>query len=172
MAQNNIEAYEGIINDKIDENKVLRFTAQQLQNSNDSIVRELAEVMKKSKIKPTKVSTAATQTQEINVTTNREIEEGIIYINTPSKEYTDTIQFNDETIVSYSIAEDSVSIGLDISNTQYLYTFGKKEWKNKKSLLKRIITLDFKKVLKYEYKIINSNDLIDMSNVRIIEISN
>lgn len=171
MAQNNIEQYEGILFDKAERNRALMFDVQQLKNSNDRLVHELDSVIKSHKIKPANVRTAATQTQEILVTATRGVEEQFIQINTPSKHYKDSIQFNEYTIVQYDISEDTIDIGIDIKNTQYLYTYKKKEWKNKKSFLKRLFTLDFKKVQKYNYEIVNTNDLIQTSDVRVIEIT-
>jgi len=49
--------------------------------------------------------------------------------------------------------------------------YNTKEYKNKKNFFKRLITLDFKKVKKTNYKIVDSNDLIHTSNVRVIEIT-
>lgn len=170
-AQNNIESYEGILSNNIEKNRTLTYTVQQLQNSNDKLIQQLDSVIQNNKIKASKVNTAATQTQEIIVTTNRGVKEKSIQINTPTKHYKDSIQFNEYTKVQYDISEDTVSIGLDIRNTQYLYTYKKKEWKNKKSFFKRLLTLDFKKQWKHNYEIINTNDIIRTSNVRVIEIT-
>ena len=71
--------------------------------------------------------------------------------------------------VYYTIGKDTVNIQLDIKNTQYLYTYKTKEYKNKKNFFKRLFTFDFKKVEKYKYKIINTNDLLKESDIRIIE---
>lgn len=171
MAQNNIESYEGILFDKVEQNRALVFDIKQLKESNDKLVQQLDSVAKSHKIKPANLQTAATQTQEILVTADREVQEESIQINTPNKHYRDSIQFNEYTTVQYDITEDTISIGLDIKNTQYLYTYKKKEWKNKKSFLKRLFTLDFKKSWKYNYEIVNTNDLIKTSNVRVIEIT-
>ena len=170
-AQNNIESYEGVLSNNIEKNRTLTYTVQQLQNSNDKLIQQLDSVIQNNKIKASKVNTAATQTQEIIVTTNRGVKEESIQINTPTKHYKDSIQFNEYTKVQYDISEDTVSIGLDIRNTQYLYTYKKKEWKNKKSFFKRLLTLDFKKQWKHNYEIINTNDIIHTSNVRVIEIT-
>lgn len=170
-AQNNIESYEGILSNNIEKNRTLTYTVQQLQNSNDKLIQQLDSVIQNNKIKASKINTAATQTQEIIVTTNRGVEKESIQINTPTKHYKDSIQFNEYTKVQYDISEDTVSIGLDIRNTQYLYTYKKKEWKNKKSFFKRLLTLDFKKQWKHNYEIINTNDIIRTSNVRVIEIT-
>lgn len=171
MAKNNIESYEGALFDKAERNRALRFDVEQLQNSNDKLIQQLDSVIKSNKVKPSKVQTAATQTQEILVTSSREVDGESIQINTPTKHYKDSIHFNEYTIVSYDITEDTIDIELSIKNTQYLYTYKEKEWKNKKSFFKRLFTLDFKKQWKYNYQIVNTNDIIETSDVRVIEIT-
>lgn len=171
MAQNNIEAYQNMMNNLTTENNALKLTAEQFQNCNDSLIQKLNEVAKENNIKVSKITNAATQTQDLHVIASKEIEPQSITINTPNKVYNDSIKLNDLTSIYYNIVEDSVQIQLNISNTQYLYTYKHKEWKNKKKFLKRLFTLDFKKVWKYEYQIINTNDLINTSDVRIIEIT-
>ena len=100
-AQNNIESYEGILSNNIEKNRTLTYTVQQLQNSNDKLIQQLDSVIQNNKIKASKVNTAATQTQEIIVTTNRGVKEESIQINTPTKHYKDSIQFNEYTKVQY-----------------------------------------------------------------------
>ena len=51
MAYNNIESYEGILFDKVERNRTLRFTVKDLQNSNDKLVQQLDSVAKSNKIK-------------------------------------------------------------------------------------------------------------------------
>ena len=60
-------------------------------------------------------------------------------------------------------------VGIKLENTQYLYVYTTKEYKNKKSFLKRLFTLDFKKVKKEKYNIINTNSLLKTSDVRVVE---
>lgn len=69
----------------------------------------------------------------------------------------------------YCIARDSVKMTIDLKNTQYLYTYKTREYKNKKNFLKRLFTLDFKKVDRYKYTIVNTNDLLKESDIRIIQ---
>ena len=83
--------------------------------------------------------------------------------------YSDSIKYNDLTTVNYTIGKDTVSIGLDIRNTQYLYIYKRKEYKNKKNFLLRLITFDWKKITKYKYEILNTNDLLKTSDVRVVE---
>ena len=43
------------------------------------------------------------------------------------------------------------------------------KYKNKKNFFKRLFTLDFKKITKYKYKIVNTNELLKGEDIRIIE---
>lgn len=160
-AQNNIEAYQGSLQGSQQANNVLRLTVDELQTYNDKLVHQLDSVREKLKIKPKHVQTAATQTQTINV------------IQTVEKDttYNGTISFNDLTTANYSISKDSITIGLDIKNKQYLYVFTDKHYKNKKNFFQRLFTWDFKKVTTHEYVIENTNDLIQTDSVRVIELT-
>ena len=170
-AQNNIEAYQGVVNNSQQANNVLRLDIKELEQQNDSVIHKLDSVMKKSGIKSKNVDVAATQTQIINVTKSKGvggmiIKDSITYKDTT---YTDSIRYNDNTIIYYSINKDSVLVNLDIRNEQYLYIFKDKQYVNKKTFFKRLFTLDFKKHYVYKYKLINSNDIIKEDDVRIIE---
>lgn len=168
MAQNNIEAYQETLNGSWLASNVLRMDMKQLQYQNDSILHELDRVRKENKIKADDLRTAATQTQTINVINSKGVQVDLPEI-IKDTTYTDSIQYNPLTKVYYSISKDSVQIGLDIKNTQYLYVYGKKEYKNKKNFFKRLITFDWKKVYKYKYNIINTNDLLQTGDVRVVE---
>lgn len=139
-----------------------------LKNSKDSVIQELHKNIKENKIKEKSLKTAATQTQIINVNKSKGVRGDIIQIIKDSI-YTDTIQYNNLTKVGYTIGKDTVSVTLDFQNTQYLYTYKIREYKNKKNFFKRLFTLDFKKVDRYKYKLTNTNDLLKESDVRIIE---
>lgn len=139
-----------------------------LSQQNDSLIQKLDSVRKEKKIKPTQLTTAATQTQILDVSKSKGVRGDIITI-LKDTVYTDTLQYNDLTKVFYSIGTDSVNIALDVKNTQYLYIYKKKEYKNKKNFIKRLLTLDWKKETKYKYDIVNTNDLVDTKDVRIVE---
>lgn len=169
ISQNNIEAYQELYNDSQQASNVLKLTVEQLQNSKDSVIQKLDSVRKELKIKPKQVKTAATQTQVINVIKSKGVKGDILVKDTI---YTDSIQYNPLTTVHYTIGKDTVSIGLNVENTQYLYIYTTKEYKNKKNFIKRLFTLDFKKIKKYKYKIVNTNDLLKNNDVRIVESNN
>lgn len=166
MAQNNIEAYQELVNDSQQASNVLRLTVEQLQNSKDSVIQKLDSVRKELNIKPKQLKTAATQNQTLNVIKSKGVGGNILVKDTI---YSDSIQYNNLTKVFYTIGKDTVSIGLDVNNTQYLYIYTKREYKNKKNFFKRLFTLDFKKVTKYKYEIVNTNDLLKSEDVRVIE---
>lgn len=167
-AQNNIEAYQGSIQESWQANNVLKLDIEELQHQNDKLLHDIDSVSKIINIKPKQINTAATQTQTLSVIGKKEVDKDIIEI-LKDTIYTDSIKYNDLTTVHYSIGTDTVSIQLDIKNTQYLYIYTTKEYKNKKSFFKRLFTLDFKKIKKYKYEIVNTNDLLDTKDVRVIE---
>lgn len=168
IAQNNIEAYQGSLNDSQQANNVLKLDMNKLSEYNDKLIQQIDSVRKINKIKSDNLHTAATQTQTIYVNNSKGVRGDIIEI-LKDTVYTDTLQYNNLTKVYYSIGTDSVNIALNIKNTQYLYIFKTREYKNKKSFFKRLFTLDFKKVDRYKYKIVNTNDLLKEDSVRIIE---
>lgn len=168
MAQNNIEAYQGLLDSSQQANNVLMLDIKDLKNQNDVTLHKLDSVRDKLKIKPKTVKTAATQTQSIDVIQSKGVGGNIISI-LKDTIYKDSINYNDLTTVYYTIGKDSVSIGLRLQNDQYLYVYNTKEYKNKKSFIKRLFTFDFKKITKTKYVIHNTNDLIKTDSVRVVE---
>ena len=169
MAQNNIEAYQGVVNGSQQANNVLQLSINELQTYNDELLHQLDSVREDLKIKDKQLKAAATQTQVINVSASKGVGGDLTEI-LKDTIYTDSIKYNPLTTVKYTIGKDTVSIGLDVRNTQYLFMYTTKEYKNKKSFLKRLITFDWKKVEKHKYEIKNTNDVIKTDDVRIVEI--
>lgn len=169
QAQNNIEAYQGLVSSSQQANGVLRLDVSQLKESKDSLLQKIDSVREKNKIKAKEITTAATQTQVLNVNKSKGVRGIILPKDTI---YKDSIQYNNLTTVYYTIHKDSINIGINLKNTQYLYIYTKKEYKNKKNFFKRLFTLDFKKVIKYKYTITNTNDLLKQKDVRIVEQNN
>ena len=168
MAQNNIEAYQGSLAGSQQANNVLQLSIKDLHQQNDELLQKLDSVAKNNKIKSKEINTAATQKQTLDVNEGKEVGGQLKEI-LKDTTYTDSIQYNDLTKVRYTIGNDTVWVGIELENTQYLYIYTTKEYKNKKSFLKRLFTLDFKKVKKEKYSIINTNDLLKTSEVRVVE---
>ena len=171
MANNNIEAYQGIVNDSQQANNVLRLRVEDLQQSNDKLLQKLDSVSGELNIKSKELIAAATQKQIIYVNNSKPVEGNLVEI-LKDTIYNDSIKFNELTTVNYTIGKDTVNIGLNISNAQYLFVYNKREYKNKKCFIKRLLTFDFKKVNKQRYVIENTNDLIQTDSVRVVQIEN
>lgn len=168
MANNNIEAYQDALNGAQQASGVLRLDMKKLKNYNDKLVQQLDSVRKTEQLKSKEIQVAATQKQIINVNKSKGVGGDIITILKDSV-YKDSLQYNNLTKVYYTIGKDSVSIKLDVQNTQYLYVYKHREYKNKKNFFKRLITFDWKKKDVYKYKIHNTNDILKEDSIRIIE---
>ena len=168
MANNNIEAYQDALNGAQQASGVLRLDMKKLKDYNDKLVQQLDSVRKTEKLKSKEIQVAATQKQIINVNKSKGVGGDIITILKDSV-YNDSLQYNNLTKVYYTIGKDNVNIKLDVQNTQYLYVYKHREYKNKKNFFKRLITFDWKKKDVYKYKIRNTNDILKEDSIRIIE---
>ena len=168
MANNNIEAYQDALNGAQQASGVLRLDMKNLKDYNDKLVQQLDSVRKVEKLKSKEIQVAATQKQILNVSKSKGVGGDIVTIIKDSV-YNDSLKYNNLTKVYYTIGKDSVNIKLDVQNTQYLYIYKHRQYKNKKNFFKRLITFDWKKKDVYKYKIYNTNDLLKEDSVRIIE---
>ena len=116
MAQNNIEAYQGSLAGSQQANNVLKLDIEDLQNQNDKLLNRIDSVAKKLKIKPKQVHTAATQSQVLSVNESKGVQGDLIKI-LKDTVYNDSIKYNDLTTVHYTIGKDTVSVGIDLQNT-------------------------------------------------------
>lgn len=163
-ASQNIEAYQEILNDSQQAFGVLQLQVKDLEDSQDRVINQLVEIANKYNIKSKEIKTAATQTQTLLVNSKEPTQIHVDSI------YNDSIIYNNYTKLYYTIYKDTLSTILDIKNKQDLIVHSKRVYKNKKSFIKRLFTLDFKKVNQLSYSIINSNDFIKEDSVRIIQI--
>lgn len=168
MAQNNIEAYQGLLDSSQQANNVLRLDLKELENQNDITLHKLDSIRDKLKLKSKSILTAATQSQVLNVNDSKGVGGDLVTI-LKDTTYTDSLKYNDLTTVYYTIGRDTVNIGLDIQNEQYLYIYTIREYKNKKNFFKRLFTWDWKKVDKHKYTVYNTNELFKSNNIRIVE---
>lgn len=168
MANNNIEAYQDALYGSQQASGVLRLDVKKLSEYNDKLVQQIDSIRKIQKVKKNEIHVAATQKQILNVNKSKGVGGDIITIIKDST-YKDSLQYNPLTKVYYTIGKDSVNIKLDVQNTQYLYVYKHREYKNKKNFFKRLITFDWKKKDVHKYKIHNTNDLLKEDSIKIIE---
>lgn len=168
IANNNIEAYQDELDDSQQASGVLMLDMKKLKDYNDKLVHQLNSVSKKHNIKSSEILTAATQKQIIDVNKSKGVRGDIITILKDST-YKDSLQYNNLTKVYYTIGKDSVNIKLDVKNTQFLYVYKHKQYKNKKNFFQRLFTFDWKKEIRYKYKIVNTNDIMKEDSIRVIQ---
>lgn len=168
IANNNIEAYQDELNDSQQASGVLMLDMKKLKDYNDKLVHQLDSVSKKHNIKSSEILTAATQKQIIDVNKSKGVRGDIVTILKDST-YKDSLQYNNLTKVYYTIGKDSVNIKLDVKNTQFLYVYKHKQYKNKKNFFQRLFTFDWKKETRYKYKIVNTNDIMKEDSIRVIQ---
>ena len=168
IANNNIEAYQDIVNDSQQASGVLKLDMNKLKEYNDKLIQQIDSIRKQNKIKYKELQVAATQKQILDVNKSKGVGGDIITIIKDST-YNDSIQYNNLTKIYYTIGKDSVNVRLKLDNTQYLYIYKHKEYKNKKNFFQRLFTFDWKKKYVYKYKIHNTNDLLKEDSVRVIE---
>lgn len=167
IAETNVLAYQGLLNDSQQANAVLRLDADELKDNNDSLLSELDKVRKELDISKKALKFAATGTQSITVSEGKKTDNKIVVLDSI---YNDSIQYNDLTKVYYTIGTDTVNIALDIKNTAYFYVYNFKRYKNQKRFFKRLFTWDWKKVKGTKYELVNTNELFDTQDVRVVEI--
>ena len=168
IANNNIEAYQDIVNDSQQASGVLKLDMNKLKEYNDKLIQQIDSIRKQNKIKSKELQVAATQKQILDVNKSKGVGGDIITI-IKNSTYNDSIQYNNLTKIYYTIGKDSVNVRLKLDNTQYLYIYKHKEYKNKKNFFQRLFTFDWKKKYVYKYKIHNTNDLLKEDSVRVIE---
>lgn len=168
IANNNIEAYQDIVSDSQQASGVLKLDMNKLKEYNDKLVQQIDSIRKQNKIKSKELQVAATQKQILDVNKSKGVGGDIIAVIKDST-YNDSIQYNNLTKIYYTIGKDSVNVRLKLDNTQYLYIYKHKEYKNKKNFFQRLFTFDWKKKYVYKYKIHNTNDLLKEDSVRVIE---
>lgn len=141
---------------------------EDLKGGKDSLLTELDKVREELKINKKALRMAATGSQSISVNLSKETD-GKIAVR--DSIYCDSMIYNDQTKIYYTIGTDTVNIALDIKNTEYFYVYNYRRYKNDKKFFKRLFTWDWKKINELKYELKNTNDLFDVQDVRVVEIT-
>lgn len=142
------------------DNRVLRLTVDEFKDSKDSIVQQLNNVRKELNIKDKQLEQAQSQTQQIIVDTAIVVKEN---------NFKEVIRPNELTSIIIAKTDSILTAKIDIKNTQTLFLSSKKEYKRQyKNWFRRLLKFDFKKQRVYRYTIKNSNELIKVTDTRLI----
>ena len=162
---NNIRAYEQLVDSTKENNRVLQLTINELNNSNDSLLQQVEQTRKKLNIKNKNLQSA----QVINTV----IRDTITKVITTSKDFNETLKLNPLTTIKVTRTDSILTAKIDIVNQQILFIEEKKEYKNKyKNVWIRFWHFDWRKIRVRKYQIHNTNDLIKVTDTRVVEINN
>lgn len=168
---NNYKAYQDLESN----NRVLQLKLSDLRNSNDKMIQSLDSTRNALKLAKKDLKQASVVKTSIDTEFTEKITRDSIKTKTDSIivncDFTLNKQLNSETNVDIKSVGDSITVKLKIQNTQYLFVYSSKEWRNeRKNWFDRLFHWDWKKDLIFRYEITNSNPLIEIQDTRIIEI--
>lgn len=162
---NNASTWENIANSNIDNNNTLKLTIQEYKNSNDSLIKVINDQQEKLKIKDNQLH---------QITSTETIIRDTIVEKIPINDTDFTIELkpNQLTTITVSRKDSILTHTMEILNRQDLFIYTKKVYRNQyKNFFQRLIHFDFKKDKINKYQIVNSNDLINVTDTRVINIS-
>lgn len=164
-ALSNAKAWENIANSNNENNSILELTIQEYKNSNDSLIRIINDQQEKLKIKDNQLH---------QVTSTETIIRDTIVEKIPINDTNFTIELkpNQLTTITVSRKDSILTHTMEILNRQDLFVYTEKVYRKQyKNFFQRLIHFDFKKDKINRYQIVNSNDLINVTDTRVINIS-
>lgn len=163
---NNRMQYQAMVNNKENDNRVLRLNISDLSHSNDSLIQSLNETRKSLKIKDNALKQALSVSTVIRDTITIVLPDSL----KQSVDFTAKLEHNPLTTFTIGRVDGKAFCIPEIYNRQDLFIHSRKEYRNKKNFFQRLFTLDWKKDKINRYNIINSNLAIQVLNTRIIEV--
>ena len=161
--QSNYEYYMNKSSDTEQQNRILQLTLDDYKETKDSLINEIKTTQKKLKIKEKELKQTQIQKQEIKHDTT---------VIVKSNDFELEIKPNSLTSIIINKKDSILTHSLSIKNTQTLYITNKRVYRNKyKNWFIRLLHLDWKKKDNIEYQIHNSNNLIDVTDSRMIELN-
>lgn len=160
--QSNYEFYMNRTSDMEQQNKVLQLTINDYKETKDSLINEVKATQKKLKIKEKELMQTQLLKQEIKHDTT---------VIVKSNDFELVIKPNSLTSIIINKQDSLLTHKLEIKNTQTLYVTNKRVYRNKyKNWFVRLLHFDWKKKNDFRYQIHNSNDLIQVTDSRMIEL--
>lgn len=158
----NYEYYMNKCSNVEEQNKVLQLNIEEYKETKDSLIQEIKTTQKKLKIKDKELQQTQVQKQEIKHDTT---------IIVRSNDFKLEIKPNSLTSIIINKKDSILTHTLDIKNQQTLFITNKRVYRNKyKNWFTRLLHFDWKKKNDIRYQIHNSNDLIQITDSRMIEV--
>ena len=125
---NNVRAYEQLASQKEQLNRVLQLTIEELNTSNDSLLKEAKDAQKKLKIKDKNLT-------DVNVI-NTEIKDSVkTVIKKEAVDFEEELRFNPLTTIIVRRKNSILTTKIDLKNQQTILIYKKKKYKNFYQLL-------------------------------------
>lgn len=158
----NYEYYMNKCSNVEEQNKVLQLNIEEYKETKDSLIQEIKATQKKLKIKDKELQQTQAQKQEIKHDTT---------VIVRSNDFKLEIKPNSLTSIIINKKDSILTHTLDIKNQQTLFITNKRVYRNKyKNWFTRLLHFDWKKKNDIRYQIHNSNDLIQITDSRMIEV--
>lgn len=160
----NIEYYQNNYNQSKLDNTVLQLTIDDLTNSKDSLIQQLDSIKKEIKIKDKNLISSTV--------INTEIKDSVrTVIKSIEKDFAEELKLNNLTTIMVSRKDSILDVKLSLFNQQILFIEDTKVYKKKyKNGFIRFLHFDWRKKHVRKYNIHNTNDLIKVTDSRIVEI--
>lgn len=160
----NMEYYQNNYNQSKLDNTVLQLTIDDLTNSKDSLIQQLDSIKKEIKIKDKNLISSAV--------INTEIKDSVrTVIKSIEKDFAEELKLNKLTTIMVSRKDSILDVKLSLFNQQILFIEDTKVYKKKyKNGFIRFLHFDWRKKHVRKYNIHNTNDLIKVTDSRIVEI--
>lgn len=160
ITQDNYEYYMNKYSNVETQNKVLQLDINNYKETNDSLINEIKTTQKKLKIKDKELQQTQLQQQEIKHDTTVVVK---------SNDFKLEIKPNSLTSIIINKKDSLLTHTLDIKNEQTLFIVNNRVYKNKyKNWFIRLLHFDWKKKDNIEYQIHNSNNIIKVTDSRMI----
>lgn len=161
---NNYEYYQSLTGKLKEQNRTLQLSIADLNNANDSLLQNALEVQKELKIKDKNL-------QQIQVI-NTQMKDTVTQIITKDVNFKEELKLNPLTTIIIERKDSILTAVLDLRNSQILFVEEKKQYRNKyKNGFQRFLHFDWKKDRVRKYQIHNSNNLIKVTDTRVVEVT-
>lgn len=162
---NNYNYYQELAGELNTKNRTLQLSVNQLNNSKDSLLTEAKRIQKELKIKDKNLQ----QVQVINTEVKKS---ATVEIKSKNIDFSEKLKLNELTTITVTRKDSILTAILDLRNSQILFVEEKKEYRNQyKNGFQRFLHFDWKKDRIKKYQIHNSNDLIKVTDTRIVEVT-
>lgn len=161
---NNYEYYQNLTGKLKEQNRTLQLSIADLNNTKDSLLQTAKEVQKELKIKDKNLQ----QVQVINT----QMKDTVTQIITKDVNFKEELKLNPLTTIIIERKDSILTAILDLRNSQILFVEEKKQYRNKyKNGFQRFLHFDWKKDRVRKYQIHNSNNLIKVTDTRVVEVT-